>query len=350
MGGAEAVAQEHEGVGGVQPVRAVGVLDQVGEHAVAGDLAHHHPVGVLVGAPAQPLQDVQGLRARAVVERPLQPIGLDRVGVGPRRVVPQQRVMGVEVDHVQAEAVGAAVEPEPGDVEHGLLDLGVEQVEVRLLLQEVVQIVLAPPRLPAPGRAAEHRQPVVGRRAVGLGRGPDVPVGLGVVPARPAFREPGALVGAVGIDLVDDDLEAQPVGGLDHAVIVGERAEHRVDAAVVRDVVAAVLHRRGEEGRDPDAVDAQAGDVVQLLGDAGQVADAVAIGVAKAARVDLIEDGAAPPLGHGVPPASGVSVAASFAVAAQARPSSWNAVMASVSSVEALSRSAAAVASARQPQ
>src|SRR3546814_2342380 len=43
---------------------------------------------------------------------------------------------------------------------------------------EIVQIILPPPRVPAPGRAAEHRRPVVGRAAIRLGVGPHIPIGV----------------------------------------------------------------------------------------------------------------------------------------------------------------------------
>ncbi len=94
-----------------------------------------------------------------------------------------------------------------------------------------------------------------------------------------------------------------------------ERAEHGVDRAVVLDVVAVVGHRRLEERRDPDRVDAERGDVLEAPGDAGQIADAVAVAVLKAARVDLIDHRPAPPLVHGVPFAVRLPV-----IMAQARP------------------------------
>ena len=65
---------------------------------------------------------------------------------------------------------------------------------------------------------------------------------------------------------------------------------------VVGDVVAEVDLRRGIEGREPDGVDAQVLQVVEPLGDAVQVADAVAVRVLKAARVNLVDDGVLPPV------------------------------------------------------
>ncbi len=101
----------------------------------------------------------------------------------------------------------------------------------------------------------------------------------------------------MGIDLVDQDLQAQLVRLGDHGIEIGQGAEHRVDRAVIGDVVAEVLHRRGEEGRDPDRIDTQRGDMVQPAGNAAQVAHAVAIAVLEAARVDLVDRRAAPPFG-----------------------------------------------------
>ena len=89
-----------------------------------------------------------------------------------------------------------------------------------------------------------------------------------------------------------------------------EVAEERVDGAVVGDVVAAVGHRRGVPGGEPDGVDAEVAQVGQAGADAGEVAGAVAVRVGEAARVDLVDGGAAPPVvagavGHRQRPGSG---------------------------------------------
>src|ERR1044071_1918309 len=51
--------------------------------------------------------------------------------------------------------------------------------------------------------------------------------------------------------------------------------------------------------RQPQRVDAEAREIIELALDAGEIADAVAVGVAEATRVDLIDDGAPPPGMHG---------------------------------------------------
>ena len=154
-----------------------------------------------------------------------------------------------EVDRVDAEAVDSAVEPEASDVQQRVLHRRIVDVEIGLLRQEVVHIILAASGVPGPRGAAEHRLPVVRRRTIRLGVGPDVPIGLLVVAARAALPEPFMLVGAVGIDLVDDDLEAEPVRALDQGGEIAKRSEHRIDRAKIGDVVAEVAHGRGEEWR-----------------------------------------------------------------------------------------------------
>src|SRR5205807_6985515 len=69
----------------------------------------------------------------------------------------------------------------------------------------------------------------------------------------------------------------------------------RVDVAVVADVVAEVGHWGAVEGRDPDRVHAEPGQVVQPVLDAGQVADAVSAGVLERSRVDLVDHRVSPP-------------------------------------------------------
>ena len=62
---------------------------------------------------------------------------------------------------------------------------------------------------------------------------------------------------------------------------------------------AAVWGREGLVQVDVHRIDAEIGDIVQPLDDAGKIADAVAIGILKRARIDLIDYRAAPPFGIG---------------------------------------------------
>src|SRR5713226_9309137 len=158
-----------------------------------------------------------------------------------------------------------------------------------------MQVPLAATFVTSPCGAAEGRTPVVRRRSVRLAVGEVIEVAVGIVGRAQGGLKPGMLVGRVIRDEVTQHLEPQLVGARDELVEVREGAVLRVDVVIVGDVVAMVLLRRGIEGREPDRVDAQAFQVVEPRGDARQVADAVVVGVGKAADVDLVKDRASPP-------------------------------------------------------
>ena len=108
--------------------------------------------------------------------------------------------------------------------------------------------------------------------------------------------EPGVVARGVVRHQVDDDPDAAAVRLCEHRVEVRQRAEQRVDIAVIGHVVAAVALRRGLERRQPDGVDAELVERGEAGADAGEVAHAVAIRVGEGARVDLVNRGSAPPL------------------------------------------------------
>jgi hypothetical protein len=91
-------------------------------------------------------------------------------------------------------------------------------------------------------------------------------------------------------DQLDEHLDVAGVGRVDERLEVVERAVARVDAPVVGDVVAVVLERRGEERQDPQAGDAEALEVVELLRQPGEVADAVVVAVEERLDVRVVDD------------------------------------------------------------
>ena len=102
-------------------------------------------------------------------------------------------------------------------------------------------------------------------------------------------------VRGVGIDLIDQDFQAQRMRALDQCVKIGKVAENRVNRAIVAYVIPKIFHRRGEKGRQPDGINPQAGYIVQSRRYPGQIAYAVAVAVDKAARINLVDCRAAPP-------------------------------------------------------
>ena len=104
------------------------------------------------------------------------------------------------------------------------------------------------------------------------------------------------LVAGVVDDEVHDQAHAAAVESLDEGVEVGQGAEEGVDVLVVGDVVAVVVLRGAVDGAEPHDVDAQLVEVTQAAGQAGDVADPVTVGVGEGAGIDLVDDGAAPPV------------------------------------------------------
>ena len=289
--------EEVEAVCAVEPLAARGEQLHLAVAILAADLGDGEASAIFVEQRADPLEERRNVGMALIVELELEieRPGPRAVGRGRGRVIGQRGIVHCEVDRIEPEAVDAAIEPEARGVEQFLLHRRIVPVELRLFLEEIVEIILLPPRVPRPRRAAEHRLPVRRRAAVGLGVGPDVPVGLVARPARAARLEPRMLVRRVRIDLVDDDAQSERVRARDQRVEIGERPEDRVDVAIVRHVIAEILHRRGEEGRQPDGVHPEPGDVFEMRGDAVEVADPVTVRVGKAARVDLIDRCALPP-------------------------------------------------------
>jgi len=80
----------------------------------------------------------------------------------------------------------------------------------------------------------------------------------------------------------------RPVHELDE---IAEGARPRVDAVVVRHVIAVVLVRRGVERQQPQAGHAEPGQVGQPVGQTGEIADAVAVRVQERLDVEAVDDG-----------------------------------------------------------
>ncbi len=96
-------------------------------------------------------------------------------------------------------------------------------------------------------------------------------------------------------DEVGDHAHPALVRLLDELAEVVDRPVVGMDREEVRDVVAAVAERRLVHRQQPEAVDAEPLEVVELVDQAAEVARAVVVPVEEAADVDLVEDGALEP-------------------------------------------------------
>src|SRR5689334_18121582 len=100
---------------------------------------------------------------------------------------------------------------------------------------------------------------------------------MGGIAAAAAVDKPGVPVRTVAPDLVDQHLQPERMGPCEKPVEIGKRAEYRVDTAVIGDVVAEILHRRREERRQPDSIDAEHSNMLEAPLDPREIANTVAV-------------------------------------------------------------------------
>ena len=104
-----------------------------------------------------------------------------------------------------------------------------------------------------------------------------------------ALDEPRVLDGRVVRHPVEHDPDAPGVAVGDEPVELVQVAEDRVDVAVVGHVVAEVGHRRTEDRREPDGVDAEPREMVEAVPDAPEIAHPVGVAIREAPGIDLID-------------------------------------------------------------
>ena len=170
------------------------------------------------------------------------------------------------------------------------------------MAEEPVPVVLLADGVPRPVRLLGVDEDHAGFGPAMVVVAPHVPVGPWVGAILPALLEPRVLVAGVVHHHVGDDPHVAPVRLLDQLHHVAQRAVLGQHGEEVADVVAAVAQRRLVEGQEPDAVDAEPLQVVELVDEAPQVAGAVVVGVGETADEHLVEDGALVParIGHQV--------------------------------------------------
>src|SRR6266436_8584689 len=94
---------------------------------------------------------------------------------------------------------------------------------------------------------------------------------------------------------VQDDLEVMLVGLLKQSVQVCQGSEERMDIGVIANIIAKIAHRRRIDGGEPESVNAEPVQVVQLPHNTKKISHAVPIAIEKTAWVDLINHPRLPP-------------------------------------------------------
>ncbi|MNF73872.1 hypothetical protein D3C84_558880 [compost metagenome] len=191
---------------------------------------------------------------------------------------------------VQTQAVDAHVQPVMHHRQQRFHDLRVIEVKVRLVRIEAVPEVLAGHRVPGPVGLFGVEEDDPGTVVLLIVIGPDIKVpcrrtGLGL--ARPL--EPGVLVGRMIDDQFGDHPQPALMGLGNKPPDVGQGPVVAVHAPVFGDVVAVIAPWRGVERQQPEGVDAQVGDVVELGDQAGKVTDPVVVGIEIGFHVQLID-------------------------------------------------------------
>ena len=179
---------------------------------------------------------------------------------------------------VETESVDAHVEPEAHGLEDFFHDARVVEVQIGLMGEEAVPVVLLRDFVPGPVGFFGVGEDDAGAFEELVGVAPDVHVAFGrAFGSATGGLEPGMLIGGVVDDELDHDLHAALVGGVEELLEVVEGAVAGIDVDVVGDVVAVVAQGRGEEGKQPEAGDAEVLEVVEFGEEAGEVADAVGV-------------------------------------------------------------------------
>ena len=214
-----------------------------------------------------------------------------RVGLGQVLVAGALALAQIR-DGIEPEAVDAEIEPVAHHLDDGGEHVGVVEIEIRLVREEPVPVIGLRHRVPGPVRFLGVVEDDAGAGVTLVGVAPHIPVAR--VRARPAGAralEPGMLVGGVVDHQLDDDAQLAALGLLHEAAEILHGAEVGIDVAVVGDVVAVVAAGRGKERQQPKRGDAEILQIVELLGQPDEIADAVAVAVGERLDVQLVDDG-----------------------------------------------------------
>ncbi len=197
---------------------------------------------------------------------------------------------------VEPESVNAGIEPALHHLQHRADHARVVEVQVRLVREKAVPVIGASLVVPGPVRLLRVGEDDTGAGVLLVVVAPDVPVARARSGAAAlGALEPGMLVGGVVDHELGDDTQAPPLGFVHEAAEVAHVAELRVDIAVVGNVIAVVAPGAGIEGQQPQGGDAEVAQIVEPLGQAGEVADAVMVRVLERLDVQLVDDGVLEP-------------------------------------------------------
>ena len=210
------------------------------------------------------------------------------------RSVRKSRILGNHADNIHAKTIDSLLAPPVHHIEYFIADLWIFPVQIRLLLGKAVQIVHTGSLVKLPCGTAEAGSPVVRLLPI-LRLLPDVIIPVRIVSGAAAFDKPCMLIGGVVHDKIHDNSDMMTVCLRKQTVKILHRTEIIHDIAVIGNIVAVVIIGRFINRRQPDHINSERLQIIQMCGDSVQITDAVAVAVREAARINLINDGFLPP-------------------------------------------------------
>ena len=157
-------------------------------------------------------------------------------------------------------------------------------------------VVLAGLGIELPSRPAKAGYPIIGRKAGPFAIAPNVPIAMCRSTRRRRIEEPFVLRGSVVEHKIHNDADIMLPGIVRQMLEVVQRAIHRIDVFVIRDVITEVDLGRGIARCDPNGIDPKIFQIIQMGVDALEIANAIIVTIGKAARINFIEDHMLPPL------------------------------------------------------
>ena len=126
--------------------------------------------------------------------------------------------------------------------------------------------------------------------------GPDIKVAVGAIGVSARLLEPLMAIGGVVHHQVSNNADTARMGLVEKHLEILDRAKLVENGAEVADIVTAVAQRGVVERRQPEAVDTQPLQIIELFRQPFEVAGAVVVGVKEGSDEHLIEHRAAVPL------------------------------------------------------
>ena len=96
-------------------------------------------------------------------------------------------------------------------------------------------------------------------------------------------------------DEINDDADVALVSFVQQVLEIIHRPVFGIDTVIIDDVVS-MIRRGGVDRHEPDGIDAERFEIIQFLGDAVEIADAVVVAVVERADENFVEDRGAPPV------------------------------------------------------